>query len=240
MANSSRGVVFLDGRDLSRDVQRVRWPRSADVLESSSINDVSKQFIAGVKDGGVANLEMLWNNAALRSAFLKDELATVQQAIFGPNLDTLGEEALVVNDGILSTYERSHGRGELVACSGILTFSEDVNDAIFLMPSTAITSGGGQASHDNGGTSANGLTAWMQVLDITGMASVDVIIEMDDNSGFGSPATSITFATVTDGSEPTTVEGTDTGTIERYLRVNPTFNTPSSPSLKIVVAILRG
>ena len=241
MANAKRGVLFLDGRDISLDVQRIRWPRVIDVLESTSINGQSKQFKAGLKDGGEASIEMLWESGALRSSFLSSELATIQQAIYGPNLDTLGEEAMVVNDAILSTYERSHGRGEFVASSAILKFSQDVNEAIFLMPAAAITSGGGQPVHDNSGSSSNGLTAWMQVLDITDMASVDVIIEMDTGSGFSSPTTSITFATVTNGSEPTTVEGTDSGSIEQFLRVNPTFNTPSgSPSLSIVVAILRG
>ena len=240
MAKSTRGMVFVDGRDLSQDVTNVRWPRSVDMLECHGIVDTSKEFQAALKDGGTATLEMLWDSGARRSQFLKDEVATIQQLIYGPNLDTLGEEAMVVNDAILSTYERSHGRGELVASSGILTFSQDVNDGIFLMPSTPITSDGGQPGHDNGGASSDGLTAWMQVLDITDMAAVDVIIQMDTVNNFSSPTTAITFASVADAAEPFTVEGTVSGAIERYLRVNPTFDTPGgSPSLSIVVAVLR-
>lgn len=241
MGNSTRGRVFVDGRDISQDVRRIRWPRSADMLESHGIVDTSKEFTAGTKDGGQANLEMLWDDGALRSSFLKNEVATIQQFIYAPNLDTLGEEAMVVNDAILATYERTHGSSELVASSGVLTFSQDVNEALFLMPSTAITSGGGQTGQDNGAASSAGLTAWMQVLDITDMASVGVIIQMDTVSNFASPTTSITFASVANGAEPFTVEGTAAGSVERYLRVNPTFGTPGgSPSLSIVVAVLRG
>ncbi len=241
MANSVRSKLFVDGRDLSGDAQSIAFPRSTDVQETSGLDDTSKQFAATVKDGGQIAVELLWNNAANKSQYLGGQVANIKQIIYGPNLDTAGEEAVVVNDSIFNAHDRAHGRGELVGVSATFQLSQDVNEGVFLQGSTAITTTGAQTGLDGGAASSDGITCWLQILDITDMASLDVKVEMDTAGGFASPTTVVTFTQVADASEPAVEEKTAAGSVERHLRVNVTFNTPGgSPSATIVVAVKRG
>ena len=211
------------------------------MLESHGIDAGDKAFVAGLAHGGEVTVELLFNNATLGSSFLGDDIALTKQLIYGPNLDTIGQEAVVVNGSVFRTHERSHGRNELVAVSAGFQLSEDVNDGLFLADSAARTSDGALATtHDNAASSSAGILAWLQVLDITDMTSLVVIVEMDTVSGFTSPTTLITFSTVTNGNEPVTEEKETSGSVERYTRVKLTFNSPGgSPSVKVVVATRR-
>ena len=138
MAKSSKIHVTVDDsggqpRDISLQVTNIRWPRSVDILESHGVGDISKESVAGLKDGDQVVLEILWNNLStvgFVAVFGSSSIGDTRSLIFGPNGDTSSEERLT-NEAIIASVERGHGRGELVAATVTMQISGTVTEDTF-------------------------------------------------------------------------------------------------------------
>jgi hypothetical protein len=135
MANSSKVYVAVDDsggtiRDISNMVRRIRWPRSADMLESHGVGDTSKEFTAGLKDGDQVGLELIWDNTAtigFVAVFGSSSVGSTRSLHFAPNGNTSGQERLT-NEAIIATIERGHGVGELVGATVTMQISGTVTE----------------------------------------------------------------------------------------------------------------
>ena len=138
MAKSFKGHVSIDDsggnpRDISSYVTNVRWPRSADMLESHGVSDASKSFEAGLKDGDQAIIDVIWTNDAVTgfvAVFGSNSIGNTRSLIYGPNGDTSGEERLT-NEAKIAIVDRGQGRGELVAATITMQISGTVTEDTF-------------------------------------------------------------------------------------------------------------
>ncbi len=137
MANSKNIDVQVDDsgaalRVITDHVTRFSWPRTADVLESHGVADTSKEFTAGLKDGDQISIEGIWDNTATLGfvAVFGDSVGNTRTVQYGPNGTTSGEEKISA-EAIVTSLERSHGRGELVAYSVTLQVTGVVTEGTF-------------------------------------------------------------------------------------------------------------
>ena len=138
MAKSSKVHVSVDDsggspRDISSYVTNIRWPRSADMLESHGVGDTVKSSFAGLKDGDQVIIDLLWTNdtdTGFVAVFGGDSIGDTRSLIYGPNSDTSGQERLT-NEAIIASVERAHGRGELVAATVTMQISGTVTEDTF-------------------------------------------------------------------------------------------------------------
>ena len=80
-------------------------------------------------------------------------------------------------------------------------------------------SSGTTASKNDGGSSASGLAAILEIVDI---ASGTPTVTIEDSPNDSTFATLKAFAAVADGAEPTAERVTVSGTVDQYLRLNIT------------------
>jgi len=139
MANSTKTFVQVDDavggtlRDISSYVHRFRWPRTADMLETTALSDTDKKFAAGLKDGDQVTIEGLWDNTATTgfvAVFGSSAVGEIRSLVFGSNSNTSGQEKISC-ETIIASIERSHGRGELVAFSITLQVTGAVTEGTF-------------------------------------------------------------------------------------------------------------
>ena len=137
MANSIKPYVAVDDsggslRDISDHVTRVRWGRTADMLESHGVADSSKEFTAGLKDGDQIQIEGIWDNASTTGfvAVFSDSIGATRSIELDPNSNTSGQERIKA-ETVVQELERSHGRGELVAYSVTLQVTGTVTEDTF-------------------------------------------------------------------------------------------------------------
>ena len=137
MANSIKTYVAVDDsggtlRDITNHVTRVRWGRTAEMLDSHGVADASKESALGLKDGDSIVIEGLWDNTAVTGfvAVLGDSLGNTRTIELGPNSNTSGQERITA-ETIVEGKEESHGRGELVAYTLTLRVTGTVTEDTF-------------------------------------------------------------------------------------------------------------
>lgn len=138
MANSFKVYVAVDDsggtiRDISQFVTQSSWPRTVDMLDSHGVADVSKESTAGLKDGDVIQLEIIWDNTATTgfvAVFGGDSIGDTRSVEYGPNGSTGGEEKISA-EAIIQTVDRGHSRGELVTATVSLQVTGTVTEGTF-------------------------------------------------------------------------------------------------------------
>ena len=95
-------------------------------------------------------------------------------------------------------------------------------------------SAGSTSSKDDGASSANGLEAVIQILDINSGAPT---FKIEDSPNDSSWSDLVTFSAVSDGAEPIAERVTVSGTVNRYLRIT---STGTFSNAKYVLAYRRG
>lgn len=228
--------LYVHGYDLSGDtgsIDNLACPRP--LLDVTGINKSAFERVMGRSDAQV-DWTSWFNDAALAAHAALSPLPTTDIIISYLRGTSQGDPAAMAvvkqlnydpsrqADGALSFGVQAQGSaGVALEWGEQLTAGQDT-----------IASSGAQASKDDGASSAAGLAAVLQVVDIDS-GTPTVVIE--DSANDSTWATLISFTAVANGSEPTAERKTVSGTVNRYLRLNP---TGTFSDLDLVVSYRRG
>lgn len=231
--------LFADGRDIGGLTNAVTLSFSADAKETTDIEAESISRLSGIESSSVeisgfsdASTEDEAHFNRLGGAKVPVTLAPINGAAVGERAFFLEAPQFTYNVtgqvGEVFTFEGSFG-GASRLVRGVV---EDLSIA------TAKTASGSSAGNQLGAVTADQtLFAVLQVVESDGDGSqtLDVVIQSDDNAGFTSATTRITFAqvTTTTAAEMKSVAGAIT---DDYFRANFTIAGTGSPSFKLILA----
>lgn len=234
--------AYLDGYDLTGNSNKVELNYSADSLENTVFSATTKSRQAGLKNVEV-NLEGFWEAGVGKI-----------DAAMGANLDAGGLVGKIItlcptggaaNEPFFS-FENIFGEFQLGAQVGELlpfSYSGGGSDDEGLIKGTVLENATKTATANGTGrqlgqvAAGQHLYAVMHVLAVSGTnPTLDMIIQSDDNSGFTSPTTKITFAQVTDVGAwwATRVSGPIT---DDYWRARWTIGGTNNPSFTVFVGV---
>ena len=234
--------AYLDGYDLTGNSNKVELNYSADSLDNTTFNATTKSRQAGLKNVEV-NLEGFWEAGVGKI-----------DAAMGANLDAGGLVGKIItlcptggaaNEPFFS-FENIFGEFQLGAQVGeLLPFSYNGggSDSEGLIKGTVLENAAKTATAAGTGRQLGAVAegqyvyAVMHVLAVSGTnPTLDMIIQSDDNSGFTSPTTKITFAQVTDVGAwwATRVAGPIT---DDYFRCSYTIGGTDDPSFTVFVGV---
>lgn len=231
--------AYLDGYDLTGHSNKVELLYSADILDKTVFGETAKTKIAGLKNVEM-NLEGFWEAGAGKI----DTLAEANLGVAG-KIITLCPTGGAANEpffsfkNMLGEYSAGAAVGELFPFS----YNGQGSDSQGLIKGTVLENGAKTATAN--GTSrqlgAVGATQYlyavMHVLAVSGTnPTLDMIIQCDDNAGFTSPTSKITFARATAiGSQwGTRVAGAIT---DDYWRASWTIGGTGGPSFTVFVGV---
>lgn len=230
------GQFYIGGYDLSGDVSAINNAGSPrQTLEVTGLDKSAIERVMGLSDG---NLEIaVWfNDAALQEHAALSTLPTTDRLALYAQGGAIGDVAAGIqgkqinydwtrgNDGSLAGVVQVQGSaGAPLEWMVMLTAGVDV-----------AASSGSVASKDDTASSASGLAAILQVVDID---SGTPTVVLEDSANDSSWATLISFTAVANGAEPTAERKTVAGTVDRYLRVT---TTGTFTNLDYALAYRRG
>jgi hypothetical protein len=230
--------VFWDGYDLTADLFSVVLEQSVDALDNTTLGCTTRSNAVGLKTV-TAQVEGYFNSTDYDTA-LNSTIAGSDKLITVCRNSTEGALAYFMN-AVHASYDPIKGNvGELAGfsaggvnrtqplCRGSLLFNQSGLDA----------SGNGTGQQLGAALSTQTIYAGLHILAVDDPAdTIDVVIQSDDNSGFTSATSRITFSQKSAiGSEFKTLVGPVT---DDYWRVNYTIagSTPSFTAV-VVMAIL--
>ena len=134
MARAIRIGVDIDDsggtlRDISQFVTRMRWPRSAVVIDVSAVSDTFFNGITGLRDGDDISIETFWDNTATTGTdvVLADSNGSTRSVRM--RIPDTSPSRVISAECIIKTLDRGHGRGEAVALSVTATVVGAVTEA---------------------------------------------------------------------------------------------------------------
>lgn len=231
--------IYLDGYDLTGHSNSVKLGYSADSLENTTFNATAKTRQAGLKNVEL-DMEGFWE----AGAGLIDTLAAANIGVAG-KIITLGPSGAAAGEPffsfkqMLGEYSAGAQVGELLPFSYNGAGSDDEGlirgTVLENAAKTATANGTGRQL----GAVAEGqhLYAVMHVLAVSGTnPTLDMVIQSDNNTGFTSPTTKITFAQVTDVGSAwgTPVAGAIT---DDYWRASWVIGGTNNPSFTVFVGV---
>lgn len=208
--NAQQTRVLLGDFSLSPKLARATAPWNGEMLNTTTLVDASKQFIAGLDTSTVAL------NGFLDELTFTDETTwtTAQPLTYAPRGLTLGSEVWLVN-----SLKTQFTPGSQV--SGVVSFdlagqTDGATDiGISLHDLGAETTSSNSSAVDNTASSASGGVGHLHVTDYSGFTNIIVKVQHSTDNFSGSIVDLVTFATVTGA---TAERVAVTGTVNRYVR----------------------
>lgn len=227
---------YLDGYDLSGDMNAIAINFAADMVEETAFGDDTHIFKGGLKvatmalegyvEGGTDKVdEIMFNNMAVANKPIS----------IGVETGADGELAYILQS-ILADYSPGGSVGEMFAFSVTAeTSSEGLIRGTIMHNAAQSTSGNGTARQLGAVTSGQQLTAALHVIAASGSTpTLDITVESDDNSGMTSATTRATFTQATAiGSQVETLSGPVT---DDWWRIDFTIGG-GTPSFTFVVVL---
>jgi len=225
---------YIGGRDLSGDVASVDTVASRKaVLETPVIGSAGMVRLAGHGDGEISFSSWFDDGTNLGHAALST-LPTTDVIV----LYTRGTAADSPAAGLVAkqiNYDGTKSQDKALAFTAQCLGQGNVLEWCVVFAAEATQgSAGSTSSKDDGASTASGLAAYLQLIDInTGTPT----FKLQDSPNDSDWTDLVTFSAVANGAEPAAERVTVTGTVNRYLRVTSTgtFN-----NAKFIVAYRRG
>lgn len=232
--------LLVGGRNILNDTIQIQDSREALIEETTVLGSaVEEHAYVGVRRYTLS-LNGFYNDAAGES---DSALVTVGQSVvvmFATEGNTIGKP-VVATLMAQADYQRMIERGALHKVSASYVSEQGHDEAVILHALGARTTDDDTEATpvDNGASSANGGTAYLEVeaLTLDGYDSVTITV-LHDADGAGAFSSLVAFTTVT--AAPTGQRVTVAGTVQRYLAVAWDFiGAGTSPSVTFTVGFKR-
>ena len=231
--------LYVEGYDLSGDANSLSsLGYTNELLDVTTLDVSAKKRIVGIVDSEIS-VDAWFDNAASRQHAVwtsnSGKLPTADQDVLIPMGSAVGDQfvGLASKQG---TYNVTRAPGSAMSASAV--FSANGSAAEFGEMLTAHddthSSAGSGTVVDSGASSSNGGTGYCQLLSLDS-GSVTVNLQESTSSG-GTYTNFMTFSTVAAASAPSAERLTNTGTVQRYIKVT---TTGTFSNAKIVVGFSR-
>lgn len=227
--SAQRSRLLVGDFSYSPKLNQVSGPWEQEMLETTTLADTAKAFIAGVDTSSWALSGFLDLEAFTDATVWARDL---QPITYAPSGLALGAETMLVN-ALKTKFEP----GSQVA--GVVSFdleaqTDGLTDiGLSLHDLTAETADGSAAAVDGGAATTNGGVAQIHVTDYSGLTSAAVIVE-DSANGTTGWATIASFASVTALTSERVVVA---GNVRRYTRC--TIDVTGTGSVTYQVSLAR-
>ena len=237
MALNTQNVKVLAGEfDISTFLNNVDLNRSRGTLDTTAFGDASETFILDLKTGSLDVSGWADTTATGINKILDDDYGTDDIPVTYTLAATAGAKAYLLS-AAETTIGNSGSIPGLLAIDGTYTANQDgVDTGKLIYPITSTTATADGATEDRGAasTSSTGNAAILHVISASGTSpTLDVLIEMDDNSGFTSATTLFTFTQATGATSQYMENTTST---ERYVRATFTIGGSDTPTFNFAVS----
>lgn len=230
------GSFWIGGYDLSGDVSTISNAGSPrQTLEVTGLDKSAIERIMGLSDGNM-EIAVWFNDAALQEHVALSTLPTADRLALYAQGGGIGDVAAGIQ-GKQINYDWTRGVDGSLAGVVQVQGSAGVPLEWMVMLTAGVdvaASSGSVASKDDSASSASGLAAILQVVDID---SGTPTVVLEDSANDSTWATLISFTAVANGAEPTAERKTVAGTVDRYLRVT---TTGTFTNLDYALAYRRG
>lgn len=208
--------VYLNGYDISGIMNKI-MPKSELDLHSYGVMDSSFGYhhLRGLAKDEV-NMEALADNGTIKTVLDAAWAAAAGYQLMIIYKAVAGKPAWAVNEAKIKTYDWSAVTTDMNRWkAGFVTENYPFDECFLLLAKATQNAGGNSASLDNDAPTSNGLTAYMQVFEVTGAGTLTVALRhsADDTTWTATLPVAFTAAT-----GRTTERILNTGTIYRYLR----------------------
>ncbi len=224
--------IWLDQFNLSSDLNSLAIDYSAEMLDDTVFGDDTRSNKGGLKKVSMSMAGFWQAGTDLVDEVLFSTLFSVADApcSISPEAGASGERAFLFQS-IVGEYGQSGSIGDLYKFTATAQGTGKLIRGLVGINSTVTASGNGTGYQLGAVSSTQKLYAALHVIGpVTGTSpTLDVIIQRDDNAGFTSPATALTFTQATaKASQWLELAGAVT---DDYFRVNYTVGgtTPSFP-----------
>ena len=232
--------ILWEGRDLSGDLNNVSLSLDKADLDDTAFGDSGVNHRPGLKDFGMAFSGFTdFANPGIESTIHGDWGSQNKILTIAPEDVTEDVSTAYTTRGAILSFNPMEGSvGEMMAISGSAVNTGNTIVRGIILASGAKTSSGNATGNQLGAVgAAEFLYASIHCTAVSGTntPTIDVIVESDDNSGFSSATTRVTFSSITAvGAQwATPVAGTIT---DDYWRAAWTI-TGTNPSLIVYVTI---
>jgi len=231
--------LYVEGYDLSGDANSLSGlGYTNELLDVTTLDVSAKKRLIGTVDTEMS-FDAWFDNAASHQHAVwssnSGKLPTTDQDILIPMGSAVGDQfvGLIAKEG---TYNVARSGGS--AISATASFSANGSTAEYGEMLTAFddthSSAGSGTVVDSGASSSNGGTGFLQLLSLDS-GSVTVNLQEATSSG-GTYTNFMTFSTVAAAAAPSAERLTNTGTVQRYIKVT---TTGTFSNAKIVVGFSR-
>ena len=203
--------VLANGYDVSAWFKSIGGKRAADTAETSTIGSSSKSYIGGLSDGTLTFDGYADGTAAGISTQMNTILGTSTVWTYIGAQDAVGTPGLAAN-AIENDVEITSDVGAVVTIKGTAQSTTGLEPVLVLHALGAEAAGGSSVQVDNGASSANGASSYLQVTGVGTTLTAKTQHSVDGTTWVDLIAH--TAVTVANKAERLTV----TGTVNRYLR----------------------
>jgi len=224
--------LFIAGYDITPIITKIEWSDDIE-MDAYAVADGTGGYhnIPGIIKGSV-KVDGIFND--VYQGVLNNLLGSITNSQL---IAVLGETAGDVAIAIEAVKEHRYSWPLTITDANRLTAEFSTEDSPvdvgqLLQAKTTVTENGNGTDLDNGGTSTNGLKAYLQVFACGADDALVVKVQSDDNADFTSPTDLVTF---TAANGVTTEVKSATGTIERYLRASWSGAAPYSGTFAVII-----
>ena len=209
--------VHVNGYDLTAYFESCESSHDADVAETSVFGGNNKAFVAGQKQATITLAGFYDGTAAAVDAVLQAAVG-VDNSEFcvWPQGDTAGNYGQGFQ-GIQTAYSITGTVDDACRVSASVQSITGRERIVSLKALAQVTTSGSTTAIDNGASSANGGSAYLQVTDVTGTVEVKIEHSTDNNTW----ADLVEFTAV--DTDHSSQRVTFSGTVNRYTRVTYTL-----------------
>ena len=227
-------AIYVGGRDLSGNVTSVDTVSARRAtIDTPTIDSAAMVRLQGHADGEITVTSWFDDGTHLEHAAFSPLPTTDVQVLYCRGTAADSPAAGLVAKQI--NYDGSKSQDKAlslnVQCLGQGT---PVEWGVLLQAEATHSSAGSSSSKDDSASSANGIAAYLQLIDINSGAPT---IKLQHSANNSSWSDLITFTAVSDGSEPTAERKEASGTVNRYLRVT---STGTFSNAKFIIMYRRG
>lgn len=228
--------LLVDEFDFSADTAGLSLSLAAEAIEAPALQSSAAQYIGGNAKGTIEQ-NGYWNGGA---AGLIDDEIYARLGSETPCIVTVAFDTTAVGNPAYVQQSTWASQMNIEApVDGLLSVANKFEDMIsrgYVVAHGTISATGGQTVIDFGAAGADGAWAVLHVTAISGTATnATFTVQHATTVGFGSPATLITLANVSDvGAQVATA----TGSVNRYIRLNCTsLGGATSLSVTAIVGV---
>ncbi len=233
--------ALIGGRDLSQFITEISAEITGVNEQSNTIGDAWVENSHVGVAAGSATVNGYYDDAtdATNDALVEAQ-GTTPVLIFGLAGNTQGRDFVGFEGAMAANISRSGDREGLMKMSATFAADGAVEDGEVIQ-SLAAESGDGatsDGSEDNGASSASGGSGYVSVSALTLGGYTSVTVKIQDSANDSTWADLITFTNIT--TAPTAERVTVSGTIDRYVRAELTWNgSGSGESVTVFVGLKR-